>query len=484
MLSKKRDDMHMRPRLAPIPLVSLLAGALALTLVLSGCGNPLAASPPPATATPIPPTATPSPALPTNTSGPTATPTIPPTPTPIPIDATARPVAFPDAQQGGSGGWTVTVDVRARRVTAYNGGVVRIVDASSGRVTGPITATTSSDSALFAVDKAHRRAAILVSSAYGGSAPTLSTVDLVAGRLLSQRTLGRAPQTGARALVDDPAQGGLLAAFAGTVGAFSGGTPAQLVRLSPDGAVQRTRAISDYPALYLDAPHGIAVTVSALSGSDTELAAYDARTLAPLWQGSAPYQPQAVTLDPAHRRLWLLAEGGRVTIMDTKTGRTVATCDPTYQKPAQWAGNKDLVVDPRTGVGYASEHAGTDYGTETDWIDRIDPATGRRTTLTPMGGAVAAVLDRSGRLLTLDDQNDLVLRDPVTGRVLAMVASNATLKGTSTGSFSASDASNLIVAQVGAAVTVAFATNIPYQNSVTGSADTPGLVLVSFQDRL
>ncbi len=484
MLSKKRDDMHMRPRLAPIPLVSLLAGALALTLVLSGCGNPLAASPPPATATPIPPTATPSPALPTNTPGPTATPTIPPTPTPIPIDATARPVAFPDAQQGGSGGWTVTVDVRARRVTAYNGGVVRIVDASSGRVTGPITATTSSDSALFAVDKAHRRAAILVSSAYGGSAPTLSTVDLVAGRLLSQRTLGRAPQTGARALVDDPAQGGLLAAFAGTVGAFSGGTPAQLVRLSPDGAVQRTRAISDYPALYLDAPHGIAVTVSALSGSDTELAAYDARTLAPLWQGSAPYQPQAVTLDPAHRRLWLLAEGGRVTIMDTKTGRTVATCDPTYQKPAQWAGNKDLVVDARTGVGYASEHAGTDYGTETDWIDRIDPATGRRTTLTPMGGAVAAVLDRSGRLLTLDDQNDLVLRDPVTGRVLAMVASNATLKGTSTGSFSASDASNLIVAQVGAAVTVAFATNIPYQNSVTGSADTPGLVLVSFQDRL
>jgi len=68
--------------------------------------------------------------------------------------------------------------------------------------------------------------------------------------------------------------------------------------------------------------------------------------------------------------------------------------------------------------------------------------------------------------------------------VLAMVASNATLKGTSTGSFSASDASNLIVAQVGAAVTVAFATNIPYQNSVTGSSDTPGLVLVSFQDRL
>ena len=270
------------------------------------------------------------------------------------------------------------------------------MDTSSGRVTGPITATTSSDSALFAVDDAHQRAAVLVSSAYGNIAPTLSTVDLGAGRLLTQQTLGRAPQTGARAMVTDPAQGGLLVAFAGTSRVFSGGTPAQLVRLSFDGAVQRTRAISEYAALYLDAPHGIVVAVSALSGTDAELAAYDTRTLAPLWQEPAPYQPQAVTVDPAHRRLWLLAEGGRVTILDDKTGRVVATCDPTYQKPAQWTGNKDLVVDAHTGVGYASEHAGADYSTESDWIDRIDPVARRRTTLTQAGGVVVAVLDRTG----------------------------------------------------------------------------------------
>ncbi len=472
--------MHTRPRLAL--MVSLLVGALALTLLLSGCGNPIAAPPPP-TATPVPPTATPSPALPTATSGPSATPTIPPTPTPIPIDATARSVAFPDAQQGGSGGWTVAVDARARRVTAYNGGAVRVVDASSGRVTGPLTATTSSDGPLVAIDNAHQRAAVLVAREYGAT-PTLSIVDLARGRLAASRVLRHIPPTDARVVVADPASGSLLVAFAGKVAVFDNGRAAQLVRLTADGAVQRTRAISDYATLYLDASHEIVVAVAGLSGGDGGLAAYDARTLVPLWHALPPYQPQAVTVDPAHRRLWLLAEGGRVTIMDTKTGRTVATCDPAYQKPAQWAGNKDLVVDPRTGVGYASEHAGADYSTESDWIDRIDPATGRRTTLTTAGGAVAAVLDRSGRLLTLDDQNDLVLRDPVAGRVLAMVASNATLKGTSTGSFSASDASNLIVAQAGAAVTVAFATNIPYQNSVTGSSDVPGLVLVSFQDRL
>ncbi len=68
--------------------------------------------------------------------------------------------------------------------------------------------------------------------------------------------------------------------------------------------------------------------------------------------------------------------------------------------------------------------------------------------------------------------------------MLALAAGNATLKGTSTGGFSASDVSQLIVGQAGEAVTVARATNVPYQNSVTRSADTPGLVLVTFQDRI
>ncbi len=376
------------------------------------------------------------------------------------------------------------MDARARRVTAYNSGTVRIVDTSSGRVTGPITATTSSDSALFAVDDAHRRADVLATSPYGDISPTLSIVDLAAGRLLAQQTLHGVPQSSARSVVVDPADGGLLVAFAGTVNPFTSAAPPQLVRLSADGAVQRTRAISDYATLYLDARHGVVAAVAQLSGSDTELAAYDARTLAPLWHSPAPYQPQTVTVDPARGRLWLLAEGGRVTILDMKTGRTVATIDPVYQKPAQWAGNKDLVVDPGTGVGYASEHAGADYSNETDWIDRIDPATGRRTTVTTTGGTVAAVLAATGWLLTLDDQSDLVLRDPTTGRVLTLVAPNATLKGSSDGSFSASDVSNLIVDQAGDAVSIAFATSVPYQNSVTGSSTTPGLVLVSFHDRL
>ncbi len=116
-------------------------------------------------------------------------------------------------------------------------------------------------------------------------------------------------------------------------------------------------------------------------------------------------------------------------------------------------------------------------------IGRRTPATGKCATLTT-GEAVVAVLDRTGRLLTLDDQNNLVLRDPTTGRILAMAASNATLKGASDASFSSSDATELVVNQAREAVTVARATNVAYQNNVTGRSTTPGVVLVTFRDRL
>jgi len=46
-----------------------------------------------------------------------------------------------------------------------------------------------------------------------------------------------------------------------------------------------------------------------------------------------------------------------------------------------------------------------------------------------------------------------------------MVASNATLNGSSDGAFSSSDVSNLIVDQAGDVVSIAFPTNVPYQTA-------------------
>jgi len=451
---------------------------VALPLLLSACGNPVAAPPPP-TATPVPATATP--ASPTDTPGPSATPTQPPTPTPVPVDATARPVPFPDVSQYATS--IVAVDARAQYVAALTDGTVRAIDASSGRVVGPITVTTgSSNKVLLGVDPAHGRAVVVLASEYSVT-PTMAAVDLATGRLSVDRVLRGVPQATVSDAVVAP-DGAVLAAI-DSAGAFNPTVP-QLVRLSADGAVRRTRAISDQATLTLDPRAGV-VIAQAPSGSDAPtLAAYDARTLALLWQGAAPYDPQTVAVDPARGRLWLLAAGGRVTILDERTGRTIAVCDPTYTKPTPWEGDKDLVVDPRTGIGYASEIApGQGAGATAVWIDRIDPATKARTTLTEAGGAVGAVLTRSGRLLTLDGQGNLVLRNPASGTVVAVVATNATLTGSSGASFSSSgsDLSGVSIAQAGAVVTVARGATVPYQDNVTGSSTTGGVVIVTFHDR-
>jgi len=94
------------------------------------------------------------------------------------------------------------------------------------------------------------------------------------------------------------------------------------------------------------------------------------------------------------------------------------------------------------GADRATGHEEAADNTESDGID---PATWQRTILTTGAGAVVTVLDRTGRLLTLDDQANLVVRDPMTGRILAMAASNATLKGSGDASFSSSNAGNLVV---------------------------------------
>ncbi len=67
----------------------------------------------------------------------------------------------------------------------------------------------------------------------------------------------------------------------------------------------------------------------------------------------------------------------------------------------------------------------------------------------------------------------------------AVVATNATLAGSSGASFSSSgsDLSGVSIAQAGAVVTVARGATVPDQNNVTGSSTTGGIVIVTFRDR-
>jgi len=394
-----------QPTRASMPLV--IVALIALPLLLAGCGGSSNAAPTAATATAIPPTTPPqptSPPVPRATAGPPATATPPPTPTPIPLDAHARAIAIPGLVEGTLP--TLYASARTRTVADLTNGVLRVVSLDQGMASSPITLTQDSQGAQVALDLARGRA-VAVSAATVGVSPTLWLADLAGTRAPISRTIAgpAAPQRYIGGIAVDPATGDALVA---ATGESLMGIAAQLLRVAPSGTVRRSHQIGDTPtALYLDTAHNVAVVAtsasSASSGATTlTFAGYDARTLAPLWTAPAPYDPATTRFDPARGQLWLMATGGRATILSTRTGRAVATIDPSYMKAPYWTQNKDLVLDGARSFGYISWGSGTTTGGQQVGIDRIDLRAGRRTTLTTDGGTLLAVAARSGRLVTLD----------------------------------------------------------------------------------
>ncbi len=245
---------------------------------------------------------------------------------------------------------------------------------------------------------------------------------------------------------------------------------------------------NDPTALYLDTAHAVAVVATSASSSSTgattlTFAGYDARTLAPAWTATAPYDPATTRFDPARGQLWLVAQGGRVTVLSTRTGRTVATIDPSYTKAQYWTQNKDLVLDGARGLGYISWGSGTTTGGQQVGIDRIDLRAGRRTTITTDGGTLLAVATRSGRLVTLDAGGPIVVRRPTDGRVVGTLGDYRTLTGQDLTTENVGGAAVAAVAQDGERVVLALPATVPYQDPVSGATTTGGLATVTFRDR-
>jgi len=474
-----------QPTRASMPL--MIVALIALPLLLAGCGGNSSAAPAVATATPIPPTTPPQPTTlptPSTTAGPPPTATPPPTPTPIPLDAHARAIALPGLGEGTLP--TLSASARTRTVADLTNGVLRVVSFDRGTASSPITVTQDSQAVQVALDLVRGRA-VAVGAATGIS-PTLWLADLtgVLAPISRAITGPNAPQRYIGGVTVDPATGDALVA---TQGDSLEGIAPQLLRVTANGVVRRSHQIGDTPtALYLDTAHNVAVVAtsvsSASSGATTAtFVGYDARTLAPLWTAPAPYDPATTRFDPTRGQLWLMATGGRATILSTRTGRVVDTIDPSYTKAQYWTQNKDLVLDGARGLGYISWGSGTTTGSQQVGIDRIDLRAGRRTTITTDGGTLLAVAARSGRLVTLDAGGPIVVRRPTDGRVLGALGDYRTLTGQDLTTESVGDVAVAAVDQDGAQVVLALPAAVPYQDPVSGAMTTAGLATVTFRDR-
>jgi len=442
---------HVRRVIAVAPVVAIL---IILTILLSGCKTPFssASGPPVPTSTPIP--------------QPTATPTPPPAAVYVPAFPALAAMDAPKIALAPTRG----------RAALLADGLLYGIDLATGQRTGPVTVTASdATNATLVVDDPHAVAAILQDGTTGMT-PTLTAVDLLSGQMKGPFMLSALPQSPLTSAAAVPNGAGVLAVFA--AGSSDPPTPAEIALISPTGRT-RMHALSDSGTLVVDTSANVAI----VSGTDITptLSAVNAHTLRPLWTITNSFAPTAIKVDSVRHRLWLVATGGLVSILDTRTGRLLANCTLTYQRPSDWAADPGLVLDPRTGLGYATWQ-GTIGSSAGQAIDRINPDLHTRSILTySASGVLLGVTPLSSRLIAMDSNNNLVLVNARTGRFLSTMVKALLWAGGTGGAISSSSP---VAGDGPTTFYVVQPASVPYQNEVTGTSSTTGLVGVVLPDRV
>jgi len=333
------------------------------------------------------------------------------------LEATLRLVPLNTGASGGQ----MALSSRWRRAVVLAGGTLSLVDLDHARVLGALatgrTAVGGSGGtagpALLALDERRGRADV-VRSGMAGQRPDLLIVAVASGRLLTRAPLDAPPGALVSALGVAAHRGSLLVALMpgapGGLGSLWGSAPtsrlARLLEVSADG---RTRRAADLPfaaaTLIVDEARD-RVLVAAPGAAD--LVGLDMGHLAQRWRHAGPYAALSTAYDPRRGRLWLLAPGGRATVLAARDGHAVATIPLSAARPADWRQGTDLTVDGATGAAYVSWCTGG--GTDPRCgLDRLDPGRGTRTTVASVGGL----------LLGLDPVHGLALLQDVAGVVRA-----------------------------------------------------------------
>jgi len=412
---------------------------------------------------------------------------------PAHLEATLRLVPL----NTGAGGGQVALSSRWRRAVVLAGGTLSLVDLVHARVLGALatgrTAMGGSGGppgpALLALDERRGRADV-VRSGTAGQRPDLLIVAVTSGRLLTRTLLDAPPGALVSALGSAAHRGSLLVALTpaapGGMGSLWGSAPiSRLARLLEVGADGRTRRAADLPftaaTLIVDEPRD---RVLVAANGATDLVGLEVDHLAQRWRRAGPYAVLSTAYDPRRGRLWLLAPGGRATVLAARDGQVVATIPLSAPRPADWRQGTDLTVDGATGAAYVSWCTGGGTAPRCG-LDRLDPGRGTRTTVASVGGL----------LLGLDPHHGLAFLQDVAGVVRAAWIGHAqggaapllvpTALGAGTGTRTLEVPIAAAALDSKAAVTtsegllLALDTILPLHDDVTNAPTTDGLVLIN-----
>lgn len=265
---------------------------------------------------------------------------------------------------GGKGGWDyLNVDAASHRLFAAHATHLVVIDTRSDRVVGRIDGTPGVHG--IAIDAAQGRG-----FSSNGQENTVGVVDLKTLRVTNRVPAGRNP---------DCIQ---FSPSTNEVYAFNGHSDSATVIDASTGNVVTTMPLPGRPEFAV--PDPVRPFIYLNLEDKSELARIDCRAhrVVDVWPLAPGEHPSGLAFDPVHRRLFSGCENAKVEVMDSDTGRLVATI------PAG-RGIDAVGFDPGTGMVFASN--GRDGTLTIAHEDSPDRYTVIQTLKTELGARTLAV---------------------------------------------------------------------------------------------
>ncbi|HET7457807.1 MAG TPA: PQQ-binding-like beta-propeller repeat protein [Gemmatimonadaceae bacterium] len=277
---------------------------------------------------------------------------------------------------GGEGGWDyLTVDTAAHRLYLSRGTHVQVLDTDRDSVVGDIAGTAGVHGVAIARELGRGFTS-------NGRDSTVTVFDLkTLAPIATVKVTGRNPD----AILYEPATRRVFT--------FNGGSANATAINAATGAVLGTIPIGGKPEFAVAVGDGRVFVNNEDKG---EIVAFDARTLAVQahWPMAGCEEPSGLAIDRAHGRLFAGCSNKVMAVVDTKSGRLVATVPIGEGVDAN-------AFDPATQLAFASNGEGTITVVHEDTPDHYTVVA---TVPTQRGARTMAVDERTHRLYTVSAQ--------------------------------------------------------------------------------